>query len=149
MMTPEEFKIGEQIIWDAELGVVTCDQVASEALAEDLRSVGINVTRVGRKPRSRNKFILFTIDTIRIKGLDMMFLTEEEAQAWHKAKNRSLRTLMKAPEEAFQPVVTEKAEEMIYWSQAYRLAYRLEAINLSKEHILRKRGVLMGNKYGI
>ena len=149
MMTPEEFKIGEQIIWDAELGVVTCDQEASEALAEDLRSVGINVTRVGRKPRSRNKFILFTIDTIRIKGLDMMFLTEEEAQAWHKAKNRSLRTLMKAPEEAFQPVVTEKAEEMLYWSQAYRLAYRLEAINLSKEHILRKRGTLYGNKYGI
>jgi len=149
MMTPEEFKIGEQIIWDPTLGVLTCDPEASEALAEDLRSVGINVTRVGRKPRSRNKFILFTIDTIRIKGLDMMFLTEEEAQAWHKAKNRSLRTLMKAPEEAFQPVVTEKAEEMLYWSQAFKLAYRLEAINLSKEHILRKRGALYGTKYGI
>jgi hypothetical protein len=150
MMTPDEFKIGDQIIWDSTLGVtVTTDQELSEKLAEDLRSGGVKVTRVGRKPRSRNKYILFTIEVVRIKGLDMMFLSEEEAQAWHQAKNRSLRTLMKAPEEAFAPVETEKQEEMIWWSQAYKLAYRLGGISQAKDGILRKRGVLVGSKYGL
>jgi hypothetical protein len=149
-MTHEEFNTGKTIIWDGQLGItVTTDQALSELLAEDLRSVGIEVTRVGRKPRSRNKFILFTIKVVRIKGLDMMFLSEKDAQDWHRSKNRSIRTLMKAPDEAFNGVETEEAEEMLWWSQAFNMAYRLGAINLSKDGILKSRGTLTGRKYGL
>lgn len=149
-MTQEEFKLANEILWDNELGPkITTDLEASNSLAEDLKAVGVKVVRVGRKPRSRNKYILFDVEVVRIVGLDMMFLNEEEAQAWHRAKNRSLRTLMKAPEEAFQPVKVEKHTEMIWWSQAFSLAYRLGAVNLSKEPVLRKRGAITGKKYGL
>ena len=149
-MTQEEFKMAKDIIWDGELGPqITCDTEISNLLAEDLKSAGIKVARVGRKPRSRQKFIVFDIEVVRIVGLDMMFLSEEEAQDWHKAKNRSLKTLMKAPDEAFQPVKVEIHTEMLWWSQAFNLAYRLEAVNLCKERILKKRGVVIGRRYGL
>jgi hypothetical protein len=149
-MTNEEYNLGSSIIWDQAVGhEVTCNQEISEALAVDLRSGGVSVTRVGRKARSRNKYIVFDIEVVRIKGLDMMFLSEEEAQAWHQTKNRSLKTLMKAPQSAFGPIETEKHTEMIWWSQAFNLAYRLNCISKSKEGILRPRGKLAGNKFGL
>lgn len=149
-MSKEEFDLGYKLIWDAELGSkITCDPELSEKLALDLREAGINVTRVGRKPRSRNKFILFEIECVRIEGLDMMFLTEEEAQNWHKAKNRSLRTLMKAPDEAFNEIKTEKCTEMLWWSQAYKLTYRVGKITHAKEGILKRRGSMYGKSFGL
>lgn len=149
-MTNEEYTLANSIIWDQALGhEVTCNQEVSEALASDLREAGVKVTRVGRKPRSRNKYIVFDIEVVRIKGLDMMFLSNEEAQAWHQAKNRSLKTLMKAPQSAFEPVETEAHTEMIWWSQAFNLAYRLGCINKSKDGILRPRGKFAGFKFGL
>ena len=149
-MTNEEYNLATSIIWDPAIGhEVTCNQEVSEALASDLRAAGVTVVRVGKKPRSRNKYIVFDIDVVRIKGLDMMFLSEEEAQAWHQAKNRSLKTLMKAPQSAFAPVETEKHTEMIWWSQAFNLAYRLDCINQSREGILRPRGKFAGSKFGL
>ena len=149
-MTNEEFKIGNDIIWNPSLGdKVTCNLEISEKLAKDLSESGIVVSRVGRKHRSRHKFIVFEIEVIRIVGLEMMFLSEEEAQDWHRSKNRSLKTLMKAPDEAFEPVKTEKGTEMLYWSQAYRLAFRNGSIKYAKEDILKQKGVMFGKKYGI
>jgi len=149
-MTPEEFRLGNEIIWDNTLGPkVTTDPEVSEKLANDLRESGITVVKVARKPRSRNKFLLFDIEVIRIKDLDMTFLTHKDAQAWHKAKNRSVRTMMKAPDEAFSPVQTEKEIYTIYWSQAYKLAFRTGKIIHAREDILRQRGVLHGNKFGL
>lgn len=149
-MTNEEYNLANSIIWDQGIGhEVTCSQEVSEALATDLRASGVTVTRVGRKPRSRNKYILFDIEVVRIKGLDMMFLSNEEAQSWHQAKNRSLKTLMKAPQSAFEPVETEAHTEMVWWSQAFNLAYRLGCIDKSREGILRPRGKFAGNKFGL
>lgn len=149
-MTIEEFNLGNELLWDAKIGPsITTNQEISEKLANDLREAGISVTRVGRKPRSRQKFILFEIEAVRIVGLEMAFLTVEEAQDWHQAKNRSIKTMMKAPNEAFEPVKTEKSTEILYWVQAFKLAFRAGKIEHAKEDILRHRGTLYGKKYGL
>ena len=148
-MTSQEYKEANNLLWSAYGNKVTESPEISEILAEELRSAGVTVSRVGRKPRSRNKYILFDIEVFRIKGLDMMFLTDEEAQAWHSAKNRSLRTLMKAPEEAFGPVETEKSTEMIWWTQAFSLAHRLGKGDSALPHVLKLRGRVASDKFGL
>lgn len=151
MMTPEEFKLAKEIIFDNTLGpFVTSDENLSNDLAKDLAEVGVTVTKVGRKPKSRNKSINFTIDVKRVKGMELKFLSLEDAQAWQKAKNRGLNTLMKAPDEAFTPVEVEDVEEILWWNQAMSLAHRLgSSMTNSKEGILKRRGVLSAKKFGL
>lgn len=150
-MTKDEFKLAKDIIWDNKYGAeVTSDTALSELLAKDLAEVGVIVKRIGRKPKSRNKFILFTIDVYKVKNMDLKFLSAEDAQNWQSAKNKGLNTLMKAPDEAFLPIETEIVEESLWWSQAMSLAYRLGSpLENSKAGILRKRGALAGEKFGV
>jgi hypothetical protein len=149
-MTPDEHALAVKLIWDDKVGPsITTDLELSELLAEDLRKVGVNIIRVGRKPRSRNKFIVFDIEIVCILGFDISFLTEKEAQDWHNAKNRSISTLSKAPDLAFEPVKTGKRVETLWWSQAFNICYRLGGVNLCKEKILIKRGKAAGMKYGL
>lgn len=149
-MTETEYDLAVSLLWDAKIGPeITTNTELSELLADDLKSKGIIVTRVGRKPRSRSKWILFDIEVFKIKGLEMMFLSEEEARAWHLAKNRSFKTLVKAPKDAFKDVQLEKAIETIWWTGAFNLAWRIGAINKCKEGVLKKRGSFYGAKMGL
>ena len=150
-MTKSEFKLAKDMVWDKEFGEkITADPELSESLKQDLIAVGVSVIRVGRKPKSKSKFILFTISAYKVKGMELKFLSPEDAQNWQTAKNKGLNTLMKAPDEAFTPVETELVEETIYWSQAMALAYRLGSpMTHSKENILKKRGAFVGQSFGI
>lgn len=149
-MTNDEYLIATSMIWDPVIGPdITTNLEISELLASDLRNIGINVVNVGRKPRSRNKFIVFDIEIAVINGFDMKFLTDKDAQAWHSAKNRSIATLTKAPDRAFEPLTTTKSVEMFWWSQAFNLCYRLGGIKLCERRILVKSGKFIGVKFGL
>jgi hypothetical protein len=143
-MSSEEFSAAKEIIWDNEVGhLVTTNEQLSHDLSEALSSVGVVVKKVGRKPRSKNPFILFTIEVQRVKGIDLTFLTEEDAKRWHSSKNRNLNTLMKAPDEAFRELEVETVEEMIWWNQAFCLAHRLGAgMGSISEKILKYKAII-------
>jgi len=139
------------ILWhDIEGPKVSTDQELSEKLADCLRASGIQVTRVGRKPKSRSKWVLFTLEVWRVKGLEMSFLTPEEANAWQEAKSRSVSTLMKAPDEAFREPELEITEITLYWTQALKLAYRM-GCNLESvlPQVLSHRGRVGAEKVGL
>ena len=106
-MTKEDFATALDILWHPTEGPkITTDQSISDLLGKALEEQGVQVIRVGRKPRSKNKFITFNLAVKKIAGMENMFLTEEDAQNWHDSKNRGLSTLMKAPDEAFDKVKT-------------------------------------------
>ena len=151
MINNEQFKEAKDILWNENLGhLITTNSEISEKLGEALQNAGVNVKRIGRKPRSRNKFLFFEIEVKKVVGGEQKFLTESEAKAWHNAKNRSLNTLMKAPNEAFEEVKTEPVTEMIWWNQAFSLAYRLGAdIDWVTERILKYRVVETSSKFGL
>ena len=69
-MTREDFKLAKDLLWDDNVSsnITTCPET-SALLADELRSVGVEVVSLGRKHRSRNKFILFTIKVFRVKVL--------------------------------------------------------------------------------
>jgi hypothetical protein len=137
-MTPIEFKLAKEILFDPEVGkLITTDMEISESLKLDLLEVGVNVVKIAKRERSRNKYIHFTIKAFTVKGTEMKFLTIEDAQAWKTAKNKSIATLSKAPDEAFMPVECEEIDELLWWNQAMGLAYRLGSkLTHSKDAIL-------------
>jgi len=150
-MTKEDFAIALDILWHPTEGPkITTDQSISDLLGKALEEQGVQVIRVGRKPRSKNKFITFNLAVKKIVGMENMFLTEEDAQNWHDSKNRGLSTLMKAPDEAFDKVKTEDIETLLWWNQAFKLCYRLGG-NLDEVagHILKHRGRVAGEKVGL
>lgn len=151
MITEEQYQIAKDILWDDAINhLTTTSQEISEKLGEALKSVGVNVKRVGRKPRSRNKFILFEITVKRVSGMETKFLTLEEARNWHNAKNRNLNTLMKAPKEAFEDVKVEDSDEMIWWNQAFSLAYRLGAdLEQITERIMKTQASKAAIRFGV
>ena len=150
-MDKQSFTTALDILWhETEGPKITTDPVVSEMLAKALVSKGVNVIKVGKKPRARGKWILFTIVTKGIVGMEQSFLTEEEAQEWHIAKNRGLNTLMKAPDEAFEPVKTEDREMALYWNQTFKLAHRI-GCNLEEvaAEIMKHRGRVGAEKIGL
>jgi hypothetical protein len=150
-MNEQEFKVAKQLVWDTIIGkILSSNPELAEALGKDLSDIGVKVLRIGKKPKSRNESIVFTIGAYKVRNLDLKFLSEESAKNWHNAKNQGLNTLMKAPDEAFLPLVTEYVEEVIYLSQAISLAYRLGSLMPnSKEMILAKRGTFNGKTFGL
>jgi hypothetical protein len=150
-MTQQDFTTALDILWhETEGPKITTDQAISELLAKALQEQGVQVIRVGRKPRSKNKFITFNLAVKKVVGMENMFLTEEDAQNWHDSKNRGLSTLMKAPDEAFDKVKTEDHEALLWWNQAFKLCHRLGG-NLDEvaAHIFKHRGRVAGEKVGL
>jgi hypothetical protein len=150
-MTKEDFKFAKDLLWDDNVSHnITTNSETSHLLAEELRKAGVEVVSFGKKHRSRNKFILFTIRAYRVKGLETKFVTREHAEAWHKSKSMTLGTLTKAPDEAFGEVQLEEVEEMLWWNQAFSLAYRLGApLEKVGEAVLRYKGAHIAPKFGI
>lgn len=151
-MKNEDFNRAKEILWDDEAGPrVTTDPGISEELKHAMELCGVKVLAVGKKPRSRNKFILFTIRVFKPVGdFDRKFLTEEDLRNWHLSKQRGLNTLMKAPDSAFGEVEIEETEEMIWWTQAFSLAHRIGApIDHIGERILKLKGIISAREYGI
>lgn len=149
-MTQEEHDLGKKLIFDTETGKrITEDASLAELLKGDLERGGVRVSKVGKRPRSKWKTIVFTIWVMKVPELDVFFLTSAEAQEWHMAKSRTLSSLTKAPNEAFKPLNLDLVEKEIYWHQAWTLAWRLGTLRDAKEGVLKKRGALSARNFGL